>query len=782
MIKKHEDIRPIFLKNYALLFCSLLCCAVVGHAQQKRIDSLHRVLQNPAHDTVRLSAWTTLANTYRNNKPDSAIYYAKRVLDYGDGAAIHKYKALSANALGYGNYFKGDYPNAISAFKTYYRYAEKNNDRLNMAYAINNEGNVYIELGNYGQALENYKKALRLREDAKDEYGVAMSNNNIGFVYKDIGDYENAVSHFLFALRQYEKLARQPDIAITYNFLGSVFYKKKDFANAIIYHGKALQIQKASGDRNGTGISLQSLANAYGEQKDFVKALQHFTMAETLYAEAKDRRQLSLVKSSIGELYVRQENYAAALPYLTESIALSQQIGNRRSLAELWLRTAGALLKINQLATARPLIDSAALLTQQTGNKDHLKLLYETQAAYYEATGDATNALVFARKHSAQKDVLLNEANIKSLNDLQVQYETEKKQQAIALLNKDNDIKALRIKNQQLTLDEQLYEISRSKLALSQADLQIVNNQLRLEGQKQTILKQQLDSSERARDIDNLQKQTLIQGLEIQNRQLAINRRNVLLASLLGATVLLALLGFSYYRRKRLQQQATLQAAILYQQEQSTKAVLAAEETERQRIAKDLHDGVGQMMSAAKMNLSAFEYSAKFSSEEERLGFEKIIQLVDESCTEVRAVSHNMMPNALLKNSLAAAIREFISKLDNRQLAAHLYTEGLDERLDADIETVLYRVVQECVNNVIKHSGASQLDISIAKEEKAIAVTIEDNGKGFDVADKQKTGGLGLKNIRTRIDYLKGTVDIDSAPDRGTLVALHVPLGEPMKK
>ena len=267
-----------------------------------------------------------------------------------------------------------------------------------------------------------------------------------------------------------------------------------------------------------------------------------------------------------------------------------------------------------------------------------------------------------------------------------------------------------------------------------------------------------------------------MQALQLSNTQLAVSRRNVMLAALAGAVLLLSLLGYSFYRRKQLAQETRLQQSILEQQEKSTKAVLEAEEAERQRIAKDLHDGVGQMMSAAKMNLSAYEYAAQFQTSQEKQSFEKIIQLVDESCAEVRAVSHNMMPNALLKNSLAAAVREFISKLDSRQLAVHLYTEGLEERLDFNVETVLYRVIQECVNNVVKHSGASKLDISLIKDKKEITATIEDNGKGFNSDAVQKSEGMGMKNIRTRIEYLKGSVDFDAAPGRGTLVALHVPL------
>jgi two-component system, NarL family, sensor kinase len=84
-------------------------------------------------------------------------------------------------------------------------------------------------------------------------------------------------------------------------------------------------------------------------------------------------------------------------------------------------------------------------------------------------------------------------------------------------------------------------------------------------------------------------------------------------------------------------------------------------------------------------------------------------------------------------------------------------------------------VIQECINNVIKHSGATLLDISIIKDEEGISVTIEDNGRGFDVSDKSKFEGIGLKNIQTRVNYLKGTVEWESTINKGTLVIIHVP-------
>ncbi len=194
-----------------------------------------------------------------------------------------------------------------------------------------------------------------------------------------------------------------------------------------------------------------------------------------------------------------------------------------------------------------------------------------------------------------------------------------------------------------------------------------------------------------------------------------------------------------------------------------------------QVVGRNLHDGVGQMMSGVKINLSVFQDNLHNLPEEELLQFDNILGLVDESCKEVRAISHNMMPNALLKAGLSSAVHDFLNKIDSKVLEVNLYTEGLNERLNTGIETVLYRVIQECVNNTIKHAEAKRLDISIIKDEEGISATIEDNGKGFDTTTTDIFEGIGLKNIRTRVQYLKGTVDFDSAIGRGTVVTIQIP-------
>ena len=219
---------------------------------------------------------------------------------------------------------------------------------------------------------------------------------------------------------------------------------------------------------------------------------------------------------------------------------------------------------------------------------------------------------------------------------------------------------------------------------------------------------------------------------------------------------------------------------LLEQQKNAAIAVLDSEEKERKRIASDLHDGVGQLMSAAWMNMQALKNQMVHLSNAESELLDKSLALVNESCNEVRQVSHTMMPNALLLKGLVKAVQEFIGQINQRNVKINLTTEGLSESLPSHIETVLYRVIQESVNNVIKHAKASKLDISIIQSTDGIDVLIEDNGIGFNIALTSQNEGIGLSNIKSRIQYLEGTVEWNTSENNGTLVAIFIPFIKPI--
>lgn len=235
---------------------------------------------------------------------------------------------------------------------------------------------------------------------------------------------------------------------------------------------------------------------------------------------------------------------------------------------------------------------------------------------------------------------------------------------------------------------------------------------------------------------------------------------------------------FSYqaHTLKRLKYTTGLQAQIIKQQSQSAKGIITADESERQRIAGNLHDGVGQLLSATRMNLDTLFERLKLTDPENGELADKAMAMVDESCREVRAIAHQMMLDVLLKAGLAPALRDFVNKISSDKLKVTLEMTGLESRLQNNVELVLYRVIQETVNNVLKHANASSLDIQLMRDDIEVSVTIEDNGRGFSTAHMEKFEGIGLKNIITRVAYLKGTVDISSSPGKGTLVAILTPL------
>lgn len=296
--------------------------------------------------------------------------------------------------------------------------------------------------------------------------------------------------------------------------------------------------------------------------------------------------------------------------------------------------------------------------------------------------------------------------------------------------------------------------------------------------QQMMVLKDSLITIETNTTIDALKAnyEADKQAKELELQKVKIKQQQTIILAISIGSVLLLSLFFLMYSKRQHALKNKMATAILEEQNKAAIAVLAAEEKERKRIASDLHDGIGQMMSAVKMNLSSLASKVNISNEQDVILLDKTLALIDESCKELRSVSHNMMPNALLKSGLSSAVKTFLDKLDHKKLKVHLHTEGLENRLPDTIEIVLYRVIQETVNNVIKHANANQLDIALIKDKDGISCTIEDNGIGFTQDQTTINNGIGLKNIKARIAYLQGTVEWDSTINKGTLVAIHVPV------
>ncbi len=265
-----------------------------------------------------------------------------------------------------------------------------------------------------------------------------------------------------------------------------------------------------------------------------------------------------------------------------------------------------------------------------------------------------------------------------------------------------------------------------------------------------------------------VQKEMKIKEMEDNDiiQQDKIQQRSMLLITSL-VIIVLFLIGVVFYRHY-IRQKAILSEQRIRQLEQekqltATQAVLDGETAERTRLARDLHDGLGGMLSVIKLNLNNMKQGVMLENVDMQR-FNAALKMLDDSIGELRRVSHNMMPDSLSRYGLKAALTDFC----NSVMGAEFNYFGSDDRLEPKLEVVIYRTVHELVNNVLKHAGATKIVIQLVQEPERIAVMVQDDGCGFDTA--AESPGTGLKNIRNRVAAYNGRMDIYSKLGEGTEV------------
>jgi signal transduction histidine kinase len=208
----------------------------------------------------------------------------------------------------------------------------------------------------------------------------------------------------------------------------------------------------------------------------------------------------------------------------------------------------------------------------------------------------------------------------------------------------------------------------------------------------------------------------------------------------------------------------------------ATHAVLEGEEKERSRLARDLHDGLGGLLSGVKLKLTNIKGNYLINQESVE-NFDHAVKLLDNSIQELRRVAHNMMPEALINFGLKDALSDFCHQItSNKNLKIIFNPVGANMRLDQTLEITIYRIAMELINNALKHAQASEIMVQLVQEEKRVYLTIQDNGKGFDIDKINALTSFGLKNIRARVESYNGRLDIDSQPGKGTEIGIEIAL------
>lgn len=592
-----------------------------------------------------------------------------------------------------------------------------------------------------GKAISYVNQAIAFasKTDYIPGYGLALYNK--GQFEGRHGNFDTSDYYISKAIIEYTKINNTKGLGACYKAYGLNMFDKGNNKEALAYFLQSLSFFEKANDRKAISGSYTWIGNVYntGLQKP-LEALKYYEKAFTIQKEINDEQGLAATYNNIGNVNFYLKKHDIALQNYLLSAELKEKLNDIKGLSSCYNNIGSAYASLKKFEDAISYFNkSLDIYTEFNDPSGQISSYINIGNIYYEQ-----------KKYQASVDILLKALN----GSKEIGYKEGIREAAYALSSAYEEmhdpVKALEYyKYSTLTND-----------SITNTDF---NNQIADMQTKYDVEKKDLEIAKSQAELEARERQAFI--------------KNIIIGSVIALALLLAIVGLLFYRKKQVERKAELDAEIAAQKEIRTKAILEAEEKERRRIAQDLHDGVGQLLSAAKLNLSNLDAKFPAKNADQEAAMHNALSLLDDSVKEVRTVSHNMMPNTLIKLGLASAIREFITKLGNAPtLKVDLEIVGLDNRVDNQVETVLYRVIQEIVNNIIKHAKASQISMQLVRHETELNVMIEDNGVGFDTSGINDFEGLGLKGIKTRIELLNGTVHFDSAIGRGTTVIIDVPV------
>jgi signal transduction histidine kinase len=227
--------------------------------------------------------------------------------------------------------------------------------------------------------------------------------------------------------------------------------------------------------------------------------------------------------------------------------------------------------------------------------------------------------------------------------------------------------------------------------------------------------------------------------------------------------------------RKEMTEKERLALVIEAQKDEHLRAVVQTQDDERKRIASDLHDSLGSLLSTVKLRFNGLQDDFERTIPDKYQRFRDTIKMLDDAIHELRQISHNMLPVSLKRFGLKAALETFVEQINaSRQLDTRLQILGLERRLPEEIEVAGYRICQELAQNVIKHAGASYMNIQVIDHADSLNIIVEDNGKGMVKKDVSK--GFGFTTIQSKVDLFRGSFEIDSKPGKGAMVLVDLPI------
>lgn len=639
---------------------------IQAQKEQRAIDSLTDLLSKPQHDTVKANAMMYLGINYER------LDTAKSSKAYDEALAF----ALEKNLY----YYAG--------------------------VGAQNKSFLYSDNGHNDEALVMLMKAieyLKKSEHPKTQLVLGQTYVTIANIMKNKNDLKKAAEWQLKGIAIFEQIQAWSSIAKGYTNLASYYKDLNEYPRVEENARKALKYANMSRQRKDLFMAYFYISYSLTLQGKYKESEKVLDSANMYYVDEINFNVLTSYHLIAGYLYMNLDKNELAYDHFKKCYEIALQVKHQWTVTQARLQMSKALSRQKKFAEAEKI-----LLEEQDAVRRSKDFVLESTLLQYLSElhadkGDYKKALSYFKEHKGLEDSLSREDNKKFVSDLEVKYETEKKEKNITQL--------------------------------------------------------QADKAEQA---------------------LSLRRKNTLMLVLALSLFSLAIISYLIYRnyksKQKLQHQKIAELEAIHQLA-ATEAVLKGEELERNRLAKDLHDGLGSMLSGIKFTLNNLRADAALIKESAN-SLDRSIDMLDSSIQEMRRVAHNMMPETLTKFGLDVALKDFCSSINESGVLDLKYiSTGLEDvQIDQSVSITVYRVIQELVNNTIKYASAKNAIVQVEQADQKLTITVEDDGKGFDPAILAGTKGIGWSNIRNRIQFLKAHIDLQSKPGKGTSVLIEVNL------
>ena len=643
------------------LFLFLLCFysfSIYAHeldfiSVQRRADSLINILNTKKNTpSEQMQLYFELAEGYSVHDIDNCHLYAVKGLELAQKEKDKKMMIYFYGLMGNKYVYRNNYDSAIIVSQKRLQIAMELNDVVMQRGIYLGIGNVYARQGKFIMAIENYMKVIESWDGEGGTRIYALAFGNIGECYRRLNNPERAIYYLEQEKVIAEEINDPAGMAQAYRELGYIYLEQGNIDKALEYMLKALEIIK---DKTPTQESdcREALIKIYILKEEYDKALEHTNHCFRLADGLGDPYMFVLAWNSLSDIYLKQKRYKEC-----EDAAL-----------KAWN------IDSTSMDTAPKTAENIAYANIFLGNKEKAALFFE--------------------KHN-EIEKLKNEKSFhNALSDMEIKYETEKKELRIISLEKEKGFYILLI-------------ITGTIVLLMALATLFFNHKFNI--QKCKVAEQQREIAEQ--------------------------------------------------KIKQLEQEKQLVA---------TQAILDGETAERSRLARDLHDGLGGMLSVVKLNLKG--YNIIDNPDTER--FNKALDVLDQSIGELRRVAHHLMPESLMRYGLKVSLEDFCRAIPG----ANFQYLGESPRLESNLEILIYRCAYELVNNAVKYANASNINLQLMIDNGVVALSVQDNGVGFD--PEIETAGTGLKNIRTRLASYNGKMAIHFSVGNGTEVCIEIENSNP---